>query len=236
MTNEKNGNLSDFMHYLARKYSDGDRLPALTVLSQELGISIATLREQLEVARSLGLVEVKPKLGIRRQQYQFKTAVLNSLSYAACIDANFYFDAFADLRNHIEAAYWQQAVSLLLDEDHIRLRELVSQALMKLQGNPIQIPHNEHRELHLIIYRRLNNPFVTGILEAYWEAYEANGLSTYTDIRYLQTVWDYHRRMVESICAGDYANGYHLLIEHTNLLHQRVTPNIRSVAARPEFE
>ncbi len=213
--------LSEFLQYLARENADGDRLPSLVDLSAQLGVSIATLREQLEVARALGLVEVRPKKGIRRQPYQFTPAVLKSLSYATAIEPDNFFHAFSDLRTHIESAYWHEAVRSLTSEDHALLRGLVAQAMEKLEGQPIQIPHGEHRELHLSIYRRLNNPFVTGILEAYWEAYEAVGLNLYTDISYLQTVWEYHRQMVEAICRGDYDAGYHALIEHTDLIQQR---------------
>ena len=213
--------MSEFMRYLAKENEDGKRLPSLAVLSQQLGISIATLREQLEVARSLGLVEVRPKLGIRRLPYTFKPAVLNSLSYATAIDPAYFFFAFSDFRNHIEAAYWRQAVEALNAEDHQLLKNLVSQAKEKLQGDPIQIPHYEHRELHLSIYRKLNNPFVIGVLEAYWETYEAVGLNLYTDISYLKHVWDYHQEMVEAICTGDINRGYEALVEHTDLLYER---------------
>jgi DNA-binding FadR family transcriptional regulator len=222
MSNEKSfAELSEFMRYLAQHKCDGERLPSLMVLGKELGISVATLREQLEVARSLGLVEVRPKTGIRRMAYTFKPAVLKSLSYAASIDPAYFFQAFSDLRNHIETAYWYQAVQQLTSEDFTLLRSLISQAMEKLEGSPIQIPHDEHRSLHLSIYRRLENPFVFGILEAYWEAYEAVGLNLYTDITYLQTVWKYHTRMVEAICAGNADEGYHALVEHTDLLLQR---------------
>ena len=44
-----------------------------------------------------------------------------------------------------------------------------------LAGTPIHIPHKEHREFHTAIYRHLNNPFVLGILDAYWDAYEFVG-------------------------------------------------------------
>lgn len=237
MTAEReNAELSEFLLYLARENGDGGRLPSLAVLSQQLGISIASLREQLEVARAFGLVEVRPKTGIRRLRYQFSPAVFKSLTYANAIDSSFFFNAFSDLRTHIEAAYWQQAVSLLNDEDIDHLESLVDQALEKINGNPIHIPHDEHRELHLCIYRRLNNPFVTGILEAYWESYEAFGLNLYTDISYVKKVWDYHRRMVEAIRIGDLNTGYHLLIEHTSLLQERYRPRPRPVAPRQEFE
>lgn len=227
--------LSEFMQYLARERADGDRLPSLVDLSSRLGVSTASLREQLEVARALGLVEVRPKIGIRRLPYTFTPAVLKSLAYAASIDPAFYFAQYADLRMHVEAAYWHKAVNLLNAEDHARLQALISQAFEKLHGEPIQIPHNEHRELHLCIYHRLNNPFVTGILEAYWEAYEAVGLNMYTDIRYLLNVWEYHQKMVDAICSGDSAGGYRALIEHTDLLQQRNGSSPRQ-AARQEFE
>lgn len=241
MTSEREfKGLSEFMQYLARENSDGDKLPPLTTLSQQLGVSVATLREQLEVARALGLVEVRPKTGIRRLPYQFKPAVLKSLSYAACVDPANFFKSYADMRVHIEAAYWEQAVLMLTPEDHTNLRNLVTNAFVKLNGHPIQIPDSEHRELHLCIYRRLNNPFVSGILEAYWDAYEAFGLNLYTDISYLQIVWEYHRKMVEAICKGDLAAGYRALTEHTDLLQQRALASrsapVRDIASRQEFE
>jgi DNA-binding FadR family transcriptional regulator len=222
MTTEREySDLSEFMRFLARENTDGDRLPSLADLSDQLGISIASLREQLEVARALGLVKVQPKKGIRRQPYQFTPAVCKSLAYASAVDPVFYFNAFADLRTHIEASYWHEAVDLLNQGDQAELCNLIDRAMEKLSGDPIQIPHAEHRGLHLSIYRRLNNPFVTGILEAYWDAYEAVGLNLYADIHYLKTVWEYHRQMVEAICSGNHAAGFRMLIEHTDLLQQR---------------
>jgi DNA-binding FadR family transcriptional regulator len=222
MNNERNySDLSEFMRYLAKENEDGTRLPSLASLSQQLGVSIASLREQLEVARMLGLVEVRPKTGIRRLPYTFKPAVLNSLSYASAVDPTYFFLAFSDFRNHIEAVYWGEAVRALIEEDHWHLQSLVQRAMEKLEGQPIQIPHYEHRELHLSIYRKLGNPFVTGVLEAYWEAYEAVGLDLYTDISYLKHVWDYHQAMVNAICAGEVERGYAALVEHTDLLYER---------------
>jgi len=227
--------MSEFMKFLAKEKEDGERLPSLAALSQQLGISIAGLREQLEVARALGLVEVRPKTGIRRLPYRFTPAVMKSLLYATAIDTDYFFRAFSDLRTHIESAYWHQAVTLLTPADHENLMAMIVKAEEKLNGHPVQIPHEEHRELHLSIYRHLNNPFVTGILEAYWEAYEAVGFNLYTDIAFLKRVWAYHRRMVEAICNGDAYAGYQALIEHTDLLMQRAAPIPRPIA-RQEFE
>lgn len=216
--------ISDFMKFLISKQNSGtDKLPPLTELSKDLGISIASLREQLEVARALELVEVKPKLGIRRLPYSFEPAVYKSVGYAITCDPSL-FQQFADLRNKIEAAYWYEAVEKLNEDDRDNILFLVDQAFKKLKGDPVQIPHFEHRKLHLTIYSRLNNPFVTGILEAYWELYEDSGLDVYTELDYLQKVWQYHQKIVNSIIQEDYSTGYQALIEHKGLLFQRKKP------------
>jgi DNA-binding FadR family transcriptional regulator len=213
--------ISEFLRYLAL-HSQADRgLPTLAELSHELGISVAALREQLEVARALGVVEVRPRTGTRRLSYTFTPAVRQSLGYALALDTN-YFQKFSELRNHIETAYWNEAVQKLTDEDKRQLESLITQAFEKLRGNPVQVPHEEHRALHLLIYARLDNLFVTGILEAYWEAYEAVGLNLYAgSMDYFHEVWKYHARMVESICNGNYEAGRKALIEHVELLAHR---------------
>lgn len=210
-------NLSEFMRYLAAHTQAEENLPALSTLSEELGVSVASLREQLEVARALGLVDVRPRTGIRRLPFTFLPAVRQSLGYAMALNPN-NFQLFADLRQNIEAAYWHEAVEKLTEDDHSRLKILMERAWRKLDGRPIQIPHDEHKQLHLTIYGRLNNPFVTGILEAYWESYEAIGLNVFTDYNYLRSVWQYHEKMVSAICSGDFSAGYQALVEHTDLL------------------
>lgn len=217
---------SEFLQYLASQ-SDGapeqdppHRIPPLSDLSKEMGVSVALLREQLEVAKAMGLVDVRPRIGIRRLPYSFLPAVRQSLFYA--IQTNpAYFEAFSDLRNHLEASFWHEAVSRLAEQDRITLQNLMSQAWEKLHGSPIQIPHVEHRQLHLCIFCKLDNPFVMGILEAYWEAYEAVGLNVYADYDYLQQVWNYHQQMVDAICAHDFNAGFEALVKHKDLLYHR---------------
>jgi DNA-binding FadR family transcriptional regulator len=210
--------LSEFLRYLATHEEVENGLPSLKNLSMELGVSLPSLREQLEVARALGLVEIKPRLGMRRRDYSFTPAVRQSLGYALALN-NEHFRKYAELRNHVESAFWHQAVCKLTDSE---LQSLVAQAWEKLRGTPIRVPHEEHRNLHLKIYSRLENPFVTGILEAYWEAYESVGLNVFAGgYEYLEEVWQYHQEMVEAICNGNFEAGYQALVRHTDLLYHR---------------
>ena len=156
----------------------GDRVPPLDVLGRELGLSVTKLREQLEVARQLGLVEVRPRSGIKSVEYNFLPAIRKSLLFGLAVNASL-FKAYGELRNHTEAGFFKEAVALLSSADKEELRSLVAAAQQKLQGHPVRIPHQEHRQLHVGMFRRLENPFVIGLLEAYWEAYEAVELNVF---------------------------------------------------------
>src|SRR5512139_3331049 len=95
---------SEFLRYLLSRASEpGSRLPSLTEISAETGLSVGKLREQFEVARAIGLVEASPRRGIRTLKYDFLPAVRLSLLVALALDRSA-FAAFSTLRIHLESA------------------------------------------------------------------------------------------------------------------------------------
>jgi DNA-binding FadR family transcriptional regulator len=225
---------SDLLDYIIREgFVPGDRLPTINELQadEHLGVSISKVREQLEVARALGLVEVKSKTGMKMRAYSFTPAVRLSLFFALAQDQR-NFELFGEVRNHIEVAFWNEACERLLDEDKRIMRDCLDKAHAKLNGKPVRIPTEEHRTFHLTVFKRLDNPFVMGILEAYWDAYNAIELNRYSDYSYLQQVWNYHERIFDAICNGDYDHAKTLFIEHTNLI--RFQPWMQRIHAGPD--
>ena len=181
------------------------------------------MREQLEVARVLGLIEASPRRGIHYTGYDFLPGVRQSLMFGLNLNRQL-FDGYSALRSHLEIAFWDEAVVRLTAEDHQRLGDLVASAWAKLQQERIQIPHADHRAFHMTIFSRLGNVFVTGLLEAYWDAYEAIELNTYADYRYLTAVWHFHEQIADAIRAGDFATAKQLHIDHMALLGSRGVP------------
>jgi DNA-binding FadR family transcriptional regulator len=164
--------------------------------------------------------------------YSFTPAVRLSLFFALALDLH-NFELFSELRNHIEVAFLEEAGRKLLDVDKAKLRECIASAYAKLNahqnGGHIRIPNDEHRTFHLTIFTRLENPFVMGILEAYWDGYSAVELNRYSDYDYLQQVWQYHERILDALCEGNYENARELFIEHTHLIRNQ--PGMKSIAA-----
>ncbi len=122
------------------------------------------------------------------------------------------------LRRVIEVGFWDEAVVLLTAADKARLGQLVTGAWAKLRGDPVHIPNGEHRQLHLTIFGRLGNPFVQGLLVAYWDAYDASELTRFMRYDYWVDVWTYHEQIVAALCANDFDRGRRLLEEHFALL------------------
>ncbi len=209
---------SQFLNYLIEaRIAPGERVPTLQEIGNELGISVGKLREQLEVARNLGLVSVRPRVGIQREPLDFSKAILPSVLFSLGTgEASFI--QFSQLRRAIETELWSEAVILLTEEDKTCLRAIVNQAWQKLRGEPIHVPNGEHRQFHLKIYSRLDNPFVQGVLAAYWDAYEASELTRFASYQYWLDVWNFHEKIADALCANEFDRGQQLLVEHFNLL------------------
>ena len=209
---------SGILQYIVeRKLQPGERLPTISDLSVELGVSVSKVREELAVARAMGHIHIKPRLGMQVQHYAFGPAATLSVLYALGLDRAHFHD-FSRVRKSVELSFWHEAVALLCEEDVAYLRSLVDLARQRLTRVPIEVPFDEHRSLHLTFFKHLENSFVQGILEAYWEAYEAFGLALYADLSYHHEVWDYHERMVECVARRDFDGGLEALREHMTLL------------------
>lgn len=221
-------NLSDLLVYLSDKASMGEiKIPSLPILSQKLKISIPSLREQLEVARIMGFVEVKPRTGIRILPYDFTPTILISALYSINISEN-YFEYYRDFRNHLESAYFLEAVGKLTQGDINRLAEIVHIADEKINSNPPRLPHPEHREFHTLIFSKINNPFIKSAFDAYWEIYEILGYAIINDVDYLNRVWHYHALVLEEIKIGNFTQAFDYFLEHKELM-------IRSIKTVPKL-
>jgi DNA-binding FadR family transcriptional regulator len=212
---------SDLLQYIIdRNLQPGDALPSIQELSENehLGVSTGKVREQLAVVRAMGLVEVRSRTGMRLKNFDFTPLVRLGLFFALARDANS-FEEFSTLRTHIEVAFWHEACSTLTEDGKERMRECLNSARKKLHSHPIRIPMHEHRVFHITVFEQLKNPFVMGLLEAYWDAYEMVESNRYAAYDYLQNVWNFHERILDAICAGDFEAAKQAFIEHTQLRH-----------------
>ncbi len=212
---------SEFIDYLVTHERHGSkRLPPLSQISEEIHLGIGKLREQMAVAKVLGLVDAAPRRGIEALGYDFLPAVRASLEAGMALDESC-FQEFADLRMRLESSFWIDAVASMTDDDRKRLQELCQIAHAKLNGMPTEIPRGEHREFHLTVFQNLDNPFVLALLTAYWDMYQTIAPKYYEDLTHLREIWGYHQAIVDALQAGDVAWSLQQHIEHMHLLEVR---------------
>jgi DNA-binding FadR family transcriptional regulator len=210
-----------FLDYLIgfHKQNKGS-IPSIQAISEDLGFSTATLREQMELAKNLGFISAQPRKGVELLPYKFRPAASKSLYYAVNLDYSFFFQ-YSEVRSHLEKAFFLESVRLLNQEDLYTIQKLVREAFEKLNGDPVRIPHEEHRGYHLAFYSKQQNIFLTGLLEAYWDVYEQMGLNLYADLNYLKNVWEYHKKILDLCMEGQHQEAYHLLGKHMEFIYER---------------
>ena len=209
-----------FFDFLIQFNHQNQYVSSIQEISEKLGFSTATLREQMALAKDLGFISAQPKKGVEILPYKFTPAVSKSLYYAVNIDYE-YFIQFAEIRSHLEKDYFVESAKMLDCEDLLKISMLVEVAFEKLNGKPVRIPHEEHRQYHLSFYSRQKNIFLSGILEAFWDVYEYVGLNLYADIDYLKYVWTYHKQILDLTLEGNYEEAYQLLAKHMEFIYER---------------
>lgn len=205
-------------HILAAGYEAGETLPTIKELGSRkyLGISTSKIREQLEVARALGIVDVRSRTGTQLKPLNFGQPVRLAALYALGQNAES-FEQFNDLRIGVEVTFWHRACSTLTEKEICTMREAIEDAQRLLNSHPIHIPFAEHRKFHLTVFKNLDNPFVIGILEAYWDVYDVVASNQYAEYSYLQEVWQHHEQILNAIVAGDFDAALEYFIKHTQL-------------------
>jgi DNA-binding FadR family transcriptional regulator len=149
--------------------------------------------------------------------YSFAPSILVSSAYAIEISST-YFDQYRDMRNHLEAVYFYEAVALLNPDDMQQLLKIIDEAEKKIGGMPPKSPNIEHRDWHLMLFSHIDNVFVKGFLTVYWEIYQKQDYAFVSDSIYLRNVWSYHRKITEQILVSDFSKAYQTFLEHKDLI------------------
>ena len=209
--------LSPVLKFIADATRQDEPIPSISELSSQLGISTASVREQLEVPKELGFVEVRTRTGIQKHEFCLTRPLTLSMTYGLRVDPEL-FQEYASVRRQLEIAYWYEACALLGKSQIEELQTLEERANWKINQSPVVIPTPEHRSFHLAIYRPLNNRVLNSVLETYWDLYEASRIQYYRNHEYLESVWSYHRQMLDAITSKAYEKGYEALVTHFDLI------------------
>ena len=202
----------------AHSLGPGDPLPSEAALSQELGISRASLREGIKSLEALGIVEVRHGEGIFVKAFSFDS-IFNNLPYSFAVDGRSLHDLM-QVRGALEEGLMAMLVTRIDAASVQRLEALLEAMQVKAERGRTfeEEDHNFHREL----YSSLNNPFVVRLVDLFWELFHRlHGRDLIAQPALLQSVRE-HRAIVEALKRGDAAATTTAMRDHFANVRQRV--------------
>lgn len=211
-------------HYIIdHGYKTGDVLPAEAVLASELGISRPSLREAIRVLQTLGVVESRHGTG----------TFVGEFSLAPLVDGL----AFNILIQDDESTV--RIIRELLKVREILEKELVSAAAVELTAEVIdeldeivdrmelrainkQEFSREDREFHDLLYRRLGNPLVVQLIQAFWDVFDRLRESLPDVIGDLGDIVANHQLIVDCLRRRDGQAAADAMSDHFDGIRNRV--------------
>lgn len=183
----------------ANKLGLGDALPPEAALAKQLGISRPSLREGVKALESLGIVEARHGEGVFVSAFSFDT-IIENLPYSIVADGKKLVDLL-QVRAALEVGIVDQVADKIGDEDRRLLREIAAQMAEKARLG--QTFEQEDSEFHKTLYRCLNNPFLSRLVDLFWQVFHRmhKADSLHIDQRSLVSSAADHMRVVDLIDA-----------------------------------
>lgn len=187
----------------------GDVVPPELELASELKVGRPALREALGALEAIGIVQSRQ--GARRTLGTFDMgAVIRTLTIGIVPDLHG-LRSLLEVRRVLEIGFFPQAAVKLTPKEIAHLRSLTDTMQEKASRGEVFVA--EDQAFHVAIYQRVDNPILSGLLEAFWELFDHMGAETRTGTNLPATAAS-HARIVDALAAGELALAVHHLNSH----------------------
>lgn len=143
-----------------REYKAGDRLPSEHALMAEYGVGRNTIREAMQSLRTLGLVEIRPRLGAKVLASGVENALASSAVSVLLRDQT--VNELYEVRLILESAAAEKAAMHRTDEDLLAMRRALTHFRVAYEmGTPVW---EADIEFHQAIVDACGNSMVARVL------------------------------------------------------------------------
>ena len=208
--------------YIAENHLEaGAPLPAEGDLAQQLGVSRNSVRESIKALESVGVLEVRRGSGVFVKAFSFEP-LLDNLTYGLGGVLTQIENVIA-VRRALELGLIDRTLEQIGPDDIRELRATLEE-MHSLAERGEAFPDAD-RQFHLLLFRCLDNPVVTGLIEVFWLAfYRASNFTDLANPDPMQT-WRDHLTIVDAIEARDLASVRDQLDRHYQGIMQVIAFN-----------
>jgi DNA-binding FadR family transcriptional regulator len=174
----------------------GDALPSEAEMSARLGMSRLSLREAVRGLEMVGVLTVQHGGSVRVAEFSFGP-ILENLPYGLQANSRSFRDML-ELRESLEEGLVSRLLQVLRPRDLDRLNALAV-AMADVDGDQSELDRRFHEEL----YRPLENPLVSQIIETFWQAFHRMRGSHDVPVPTAARLSETHLAIVEALRARD---------------------------------
>ncbi len=195
----------------------GDPLPSEVQLAQQLGVSRNAVREASKSLESIGLVEVRHGSGLFVRGFSLEP-LLDNLAYGMHELQD--LANLLEVRRVLETALIGRAIESATPDWLADLETIL--ARMEAKARQGQNFPEEDRDFHHCLFKRLENPIISRLLDIFWltfnrllyrgETAKSEPMKTYFD----------HRAIVQAIKAANVTQAQEALLKHYSGIESRL--------------
>lgn len=167
MKNKSNTVESKIKEYILKNnLSCGDKLPTETKLSDEFGVSRASIREALRNLEGFGIIESIQGKGSYVKEFDFDK-IVETFSYSLQI----HFKDFTDVvmvRKGLEFYFLPIAMKSMYEADFLELERIIDEMEEKINnGSSYKDIVDIHAFFHKTLYKKINNKILDSLISIF---------------------------------------------------------------------
>ncbi|WP_018382351.1 FadR/GntR family transcriptional regulator [Wenjunlia vitaminophila] len=200
----------------------GAPLPTEVELVQRLGVSRNSVREALKALQAVGIVEVRHGFGTFVGSMSLEPFV-EALTFRTVLGQRQGRQSLLELlelREAVEAGLVRRVVGRIPEDDLTRLRHLVG--VMRQDAESPEGHARTDREFHVTLYQALDNPLLSEVLDAFWDALHQVSGDLAQPHRPSET-WREHQEILKAVRAGDASRAEDAVRRHFDDIRARLT-------------
>ena len=190
-----------FRRWLLDNYRPGDRLPDEFELAERFSVSRSTIREAICLLEGLGILERNPRRGTYVKSPSVEE-VGNTLQLQLQF-CNFGFEEMKQTRLFLELAMAEQLIEKITPADIDRLNGLIQQ--MEASESELEKADNLDLQFHQALMSISGNHILEVFCAVIQLMFSKKYRKPYLNVRTVRKSVKGHRRMMQSIKAGDAA-------------------------------
>lgn len=185
-------------YILDHKLVAGDALPSEGEMANLFGMSRLSLREAVKGLETIGVLTVQHGDGVRVAQFSF-APILDNLPYGLQANGRSFRDLL-ELRESLEEGLCGRLLDVYRQRDLEQLR-----AIANAMGDEGADQAELDRRFHDYLYRPLENPLVTQIIDLFWQAFHRMRESYTLPRASSERLRELHVEIVDALAARDEA-------------------------------